>query len=135
MQVVKVNTVVDLTYQAAKLTTGLTDVTMVIYDETRSLDGTNYPDVVMTEISSTGRYHGSFTPDTVGVWTIMIDSASKSGPLVETVIVTNQDLDSLGTLITNLNDLSSTEVESIISVSEGSILSAIGDIGTPAMLG
>jgi len=110
MQVIaKVGEVVDVTYQATKETTGLLDVTMVIYDETKSPDPVNFPDVVMSEIGSTGRYHGSFIPDATGVWTYIVDSVTKKGPLTGTIIVANNNLDSLG--------------------------EAIADIGSPAMLG
>lgn len=106
----KVNESIDVTYQAAKETTGLTDVTMQIYDETRSLDGVNFPDVTMTEISSTGRYYGSFTPDAEGVWTVMIDSVTKKGPVVKTFFVVAHNIDSIGDAIAALNNLSAADV-------------------------
>lgn len=106
----KINTVWERTYQATKATSGLTDVTMEIYDETRAKDGVNFPDVIMTEIGSTGRYYGSFTPDAEGRWRIMIDSASKSGKVVEDIFVTAYDIDTVGDAIAALNDLSAADV-------------------------
>ena len=106
----KVGEVIDVTYQATKATSGLTDVTMEIFDETRALDGTNFPDVIMTEIGSTGRYYGSLTPDVEGVWTVMIDSASKSGKIVKTFLVVGHNIDSIGDAIAGLNNLSTAEV-------------------------
>lgn len=136
MQIIaKVGSVVDVTYQATKEETGLTDVTLKINDETRSPDTVNYPDVILTEIGTTGRYYGSFIPDAVGAWTYTVDSVAKKGPLTRTVIVTNHDIDSLGILIANLNNLSSTEVQSIVNASETSILAAIANLESPAMLG
>jgi hypothetical protein len=103
MQVIaEVSKPVDITYRAAKHTSGLTDVTMQIYDESRALDAINFPDVVMTEIGSTGIYYGSFTPDAKGTWTVMIDSATKSGPDEQTIIVGDYDLDSLGATVDNI---------------------------------
>lgn len=102
--------VIDVTYQATKTTTGLIDVTMEIYDESRAKDGVNFPDVTMTEIGSTGRYYGSFTPDAEGVWTVMIDSASKSGKVVKTFLVVGHNIDSIGDAIAALNNLSSADV-------------------------
>lgn len=106
----KTGEAIDVTYQATKQQTGLTDVTMVIYDETRSLDGTNFPDVTMTEVGSTGRYYGSFTPDAEGAWTVLIDSATKSGPVVKQFLVTGHNIDSVGDAIAALNDLSAADV-------------------------
>lgn len=102
--------IIDVTYQATKATAGLTDVTMQIYDESRALDGVNFPDVTMTEIGSTGRYYGSFTPDAEGVWTVMIDSATKSGKVVKTFLVVGHNIDSIGDAIAALNNLSAAEV-------------------------
>jgi hypothetical protein len=136
MQIIaKVGESVDVTYQAAKETTGLTDVTLKIFDESRAVDAINYPDVVLTEIGATGKYYGSFIPDAVGVWSYGVDSASKVGPVTGTIIVTNHNLDSLGASIAALNDLSEAEVQAIIDVSETNILNAISDLGSPPMLG
>lgn len=92
----KLNEIIEVTYQAAKITSGLTDVTMIIYDETHALDGTNFPDVVMTEIGTTGRYYGSFTPDTEGIWTILIDSVTKKGPVVKQYAIVGHNIDTIG---------------------------------------
>lgn len=123
--------VIDVTYQSTKQTTGLTDVTMQIYDETRSLDGINFPDVTMTEIGATGRYYGSFTPDVVGVWTVMIDSATKSGPVVKTFLVCSANLDSITADIAALNDLSAAEVNSEVASALATYDAATGtDVST-----
>lgn len=136
MQIIaKVGENVDVTYQATKETSGLTDVTLKIYDETHAVDAINYPDVILTEIGTAGRYYGSFAPDTIGVWTYTVDSSTKKGPVTGTIIVTNQNLDSIGTLITSLNDLSETQVQSIVDAAETDILAAIANLETPAMLG
>lgn len=95
----KVNAVREVTYQAAGSTPGLTDVTMEIFDETGAKDIPNFPDVVMTEIDSTGRYKGSFTPDTEGKWRVMIDSATKPGKIVRDFDIVGHDVDSVGDAI------------------------------------
>ena len=106
----KTEEVIDVTYQATKATTGLVDVTMEIYDETRAKDGVNFPDVTMTEIGATGRYYGSFTPDAEGVWTVMIDSSTKSGKVVKVYLVVAHNIDSIGDAIAALNNLSAADV-------------------------
>jgi len=115
----KVGTTIEVTYQAAGAVTGLSDVTMVIYDELHALDGVDYPDVVMTEIGSTGRYYGSFTPDTAGNWTLMIDSATTPGKVVKKYRVGIHDENSVGALIEALNDMSSADVTAILSAYDG----------------
>ena len=102
---------VDITYHSQKHTSGLTDVTAQIYDESRALDPVNFPDVVLIEIGTTGIYYGSFTPDAAGIWTVQVDSATKSDPAEFTIQVGNYDLDSLGstldsvqTTVDNLSD-------------------------------
>lgn len=106
----KVGVLIEQTYQATKATSGLTDVTMEIYDETRAKDGVNFPDVTMTEIGSTGRYYGSFTPDAEGFWRVMIDSATKSGKVVRDFKIVGHDIDSVGDAVGALNDISTAEV-------------------------
>ena len=136
MQIIaKVDGSVDVTYQAVKEQTGLIDVTMKILDETRAPDVINFPDVVLTEIGATGRYYGSFTPDVKGVWTYIVDSVTKKGPLTGTIIVTEHDLDSIASLVTDLNNLSTAQVQVIVDDAETNILAAISNLESPAMLG
>jgi hypothetical protein len=120
----KVNTVKEITYQAAGATTGLTDVTMVIYDETHSLDGTNFPDVTMTEIGNTGRYYGAFTPDVIGEWQVHIDSATAPGKLLKQVTVVTNDVNTVVSdvatvdgKIDGLNDITANDVTGGTTVS------------------
>ncbi|MHC4464524.1 MAG: hypothetical protein ACYS30_24305 [Planctomycetota bacterium] len=101
----KVGTTIEVTYQAAGAATGLTDVIMEIFDETRAKDGVNFPDVTMTEIGSTGRYYGTYAPDAAGTWRTNIDSATTPGKVVKQHVVTARDVDSVGDDIAALNDL------------------------------
>ena len=98
----KINEVIEVTYQASNATTGLVDVTMEIYDEAGAKDIPNFPDVVMTEIGASGRYKGSFTPDVVGKWRIMVNSIVKPGKLVRDFDVITHNLDSVGGKIATL---------------------------------
>jgi hypothetical protein len=92
----KVGQILKVTYQAVGATTGLADVTMEIYDETGSKDVVNFPDVSMTELGSSGRYEGSFTPDAEGKWRVMIDSATKPGKVVRDYDIVAHNIDSIG---------------------------------------
>jgi hypothetical protein len=153
----KVNTVREITYQAAGSTTGLTDVTMEIYDETGAKDGVNFPDVTMAEIGTTGRYKGSFTPDAEGKWRVMINSATKPGQIVKDFEIVGHDVDSVGDdvatvdgkvvtvdgkidtvdgKITALNDVSAAEVNTEVDTALADYDVAKGsDIVSPPMVG
>lgn len=153
----KVGTVHEVTYQAAGSTTGLTDVTMEIYDETGAKDTGGFPDVVMTEIASSGRYKGFFTPDVEGKWRVMIDSATKPGKLVRDFDIVGHDVDSVGDAVATtdgkvdtvdgkvdvvdgkvdaLNDVSTTEVNTEVNNALTSYDVAKGsDIVSPPMIG
>lgn len=128
----KTGKAIELVYQATKSQTGLTDVTMVIYDESHALDGVNFPDVVMTELGSTGRYYGSFTPDAVGHWTVLVDSATKSGPVVKAFEVGSADAETISSDIASLNDLSSSDITSVLSSYD---VATVGDVTGQPMLG
>ena len=132
--ILKLGDPVDITYQATKEQTGLIDVTLKIYDETHAADVLNFPDVVLTEIGTTGRYYGSFIPDAKGVWTYAVNSPSKSGPVTGTIVVTDHNLDSLGVAIAALNDLSAAQIQSIVDGAETNILNAISNLESPAQL-
>lgn len=106
----KISEVIEVTYQATKSTSGLTDVKMEIYDETHAKDGVNFPDVTMTEIGSTGRYYGVFTPDAEGIWNILIDSATKKGEVVKQYAVVGYNVDAVGDAVAALNDISTADV-------------------------
>jgi len=101
----KVGTPIKITYQAAGSTTGLTDVIAKILDETGSPDLVNFADITLTESPDIlGEYFGYFTPDAVGDWVAVCDSATKPGKLPKQYRVTAKDVDSL-------NDVSTTEVK------------------------
>jgi len=146
----KVGTVHEVTYQAAGSTTGLTDVTMEIYDETGAKDISNFPDVVMSEIGTTGRYAGSFTPDAEGKWRVMIDSATKPGKIVKDFDVVGHDVDSVGDDVATvdgkvdvvdgkidaLNDVSITEINAEVDTALADYdVAKASDIVSPPMVG
>lgn len=116
----KVNKVIEVSYQAAGSQSGLTDVQMDVYDEAHAIDAPKGG--VMTEIGSTGRYYAAFTPDAEGEWTVMIDSVTAPGKIVKHYKVGARDVDSVGDDISTvdgkvdaLNDLSSSDVDSALA--------------------
>ena len=95
----KINEAIAVIYQTNNSKTGET-VTMEIYDETGAKDAVNFPDVTMTEIGTTGRYTGSFTPDAEGEWIIMISYGSGKGKMVKQYSVGGYNLDDVGDAVT-----------------------------------
>ena len=90
-----VNEIIKVTYQPDKASSGET-VTIEIFDETGAKDPVNFPDVVMTEILTSGRYEGTFTPDTQGEWILMVSYGSGKGKLVKQYSVGGYNLDDVG---------------------------------------
>ena len=99
----KVGEAIEETYQAPGATSGLTDITMEIFDETGLKDPVDYPDITMAEIVSTGRYKGSFIPDAQGKWRIMVNSASKKGLMVRDYDVISHNIDSIGSAVADIS--------------------------------
>jgi hypothetical protein len=114
----KVNEAIRIVYQPDGAKTGET-VTTEIFDETGAKDVVNFPDLVHTEIGTTGRYEGQFTPDTEGNWTTMTSYSSGKGKVVRNYSVGGYNVDSIGTIV---DEISTT-------------VSTISIIDSPAMLG
>lgn len=123
----KVGEVIEVTYQATKSQSGLTDVTMEIYDETGAKDIGNFPDVVLTEIISTGRYKGSFTPDVEGKWRIMINSTSKSGKMVRDFDVIGHNIDAVGDAVATVDTNMAKDITVAKTGADGDTLKTLSD--------
>jgi len=90
-----INEAIQVTYQTDGAKSGET-VTMEIFDETGAKDITNFPDVTMTEIDTSGRYSGSFTPDAQGEWVVMVSYGTGKGKVVKQYSVGGYNLDDIG---------------------------------------
>ncbi|KKN32574.1 hypothetical protein LCGC14_0812540 [marine sediment metagenome] len=91
-----VDKAIKVTYQTDGAKSGLVDVTIEIFDETGAKDPVDFPDIVMTEILTSGRYEGTFTPDAQGEWIIMISYGTGKGKLVKQYSVGGFNLDDVG---------------------------------------
>lgn len=132
----KVSEIIEVTYQAASATTGLTDVIMEIYDELGAKDLSNFPDVTMTEIVSSGEYKGTFTPDLTGTWRVVIDSVVKPGQVIKQFDIVGHNIDSIGNSVGGLNNLSTIEVNA--EVDQALIdfdVAKASDLVSPPMVG
>lgn len=104
----KVGDEIKVVYQAPGRESGAT-VTMTIYDEAGALDPINFPDVVMSEVASTGRYRGSFTPDNEGEWEVSISLPGEVGSIIKQYSVGGYSLDGIGDIVTGI----STDVDAV----------------------
>jgi hypothetical protein len=133
----KVNKAIKITYQAAGATTGLVDVISKILDETESLDPINFPDITLVEsVDIPGEYLGSFTPDTVGTWRSVTDSATKPGKIVRQYDVVANDADSINDAVGNLNDIDAAGVNAEVDTALADYdVAKASDIVSPPMVG
>lgn len=139
----QVNDAIEITYQAAGAASGVI-IHMDVYDETHNLDATQSLSG-MTEIGSTGRYYGSFTPDVIGNWTIlMYEFPSGKGKVVKKYEVGTHDIDAVGTKTDALpaDPASSTDIsttEDNIRGADSDTLETLSDqmdvLESPAMVG
>jgi hypothetical protein len=141
----KVGSEINVVYQSAGATTGLT-IQMDVFDETQTLATTaTFGSSAMAELGGSGRYTDSFTPDAEGAWIVeMFDSVGGSGKVVKLYEIVAHDVNSVGDnidLVKSQTDLLPTDpadqslVEAAIDASEVTIIAEIDDLESPAMVG
>lgn len=110
-------------------------VVMEIFDETGAKDGTNFPDVTMTERGTTGVYDGSFTPDAQGEWLVLCSYGSGKGKVIKKYSVGAYNVDSVGQAVANLNNISTAEVNAEVdqALADYDVAKA-SDITTPPQI-
>ena len=124
----KLNDAIEFGYQAPNATTGLIDTVAEIYLPNKTKDS-NFPDVTMVEVGDTGTYRGSFTPNAVGVWQVVMHLASGDGQVNKAYSVGNYNLEDVGvavaavqSAITALGDVAT---DGDITTAQGVITAAI----------
>lgn len=112
-----------------RATPGATSVNMNVYDETDALDATQSG--ALTQIGSSNRWKGSFTPDTIGEWSIGITDNITTVEVPRQYSVGNYNVGSVGALVATveskidlLNNISSADVNSEVD-------SALADYDAP----
>lgn len=138
----KVGEDIEVVYQAKNAGTGLT-IQMDVYDETHIIN--NSLSAQMSEIGSTGRYFGVYSPDAEGPWTaVMYNISTGKGHAVKTFMVGGHNIDSIGDAVSVLPNISAIELdhdalESAIRGADSDTLKTLSDqmddIGEPAMVG
>ena len=118
----KVGTEINVVYQAPNATTGQV-VTMEIYDEAGLKDPVDFPDVIMVEVGTKGRYRGSFTPDAEGEWENHISLAGGDGQVVKQFSVGGFNISGVGTIVSDID----TQLDNVEAKIDG--------LDSPAMVG
>jgi len=99
----KIDEAIDLGYQASGHVSGLS-IIAEIYDETGVKDTSNFPDVTLVEVGSSGTYRGSFIPDAEGTWQVITYvTPSGDGQVVKNYSVGFHNVHSVGDAIVAMN--------------------------------
>jgi hypothetical protein len=92
----KVSEAISVIYQAVNVQSGAT-VNMEVFDATRAIvvGGPTQ----LTEMGTTGRYYGSFTPDVIGDWSVQIQESNGTGKVTKSFSVGTQNIEGIGTAV------------------------------------
>lgn len=97
----KKNAAITISFRPINYTTGLTDLTAKVYDESDALFSTT----VMTEVvGQGGLYESSFTPDEVGQWRVRITSATNLDDVTKAFEVKLHDIDDVDSHVQDVED-------------------------------
>ena len=90
---------IELGYQAPNKESGLSGIDAPIAEiylpGTKEKDS-NYPDVELIEVESTGTYRGEFTPDSQGDWQVIMHKADGDGQTTKKYSVGAHNVHSVG---------------------------------------
>ena len=118
----KVNEAIEIVYQTLNSATGKT-VNMEVYDEGHVLVAGG--PIVLTELGTTGRYYGPFTPDAEGEWSVQIQENDGTGKVTKAFSVGAYNLVDVGSQA----DAIKTDTASI-STSVGTVDGKVDTIST-----
>jgi len=113
----KVSEAIKVFYQAPNAATGKT-VNMEVYDETNTIV-VGGP-TVLTEVGSSGRYQGTFTPDAAGDWSVQIQISDGTGKVVKAYSVGSYNVDTIGTDVAAV-DSALTTVDTVLGTVDGKV--------------
>ena len=95
----KVGQTIPVLYKSKNTQSGLTVITMDVYDEAQALSTS----LIMSEIASSGRYRSTFTPDAEGDWSVEIYNATDgSGRVIRQFDIQGYNLNGIGDAIATL---------------------------------
>lgn len=96
----KVNEAVEVVYQALNSQTGIT-INMEVYDETHIIV-VGGP-VALTELGTSGRYYGNFTPDAEGEWSVQVEQSDGTGKVTKAFSVGAHNIGGIGAIIDTMD--------------------------------
>lgn len=123
----KINEVIEVGYQAPNKQTGQV-VIAEIYLPNKEKDS-NFPDVTLTEIGTTGTYTGSFTPNAQGTWQLIIHKADGDGQVVKAYSVGAYNVDSVGSAVATADGKVVTVTENVATL-DGKVVAVDGKVNT-----
>lgn len=122
----KVDEAIELGYQAPNAESGLSGVIAEIYLPDGQKDS-NFPDVILVEVGTTGTYRGAFTPNEQGTWQVIMHKADGDGQVAKFYSVGGYNVDSVGQAViavdtaVNLVDAAVGTVDSKVTTVDGKV--------------
>ena len=99
----KVNEPLPIVYQAPGAESGLSGVVAEIVLPTGVKDMVNFPDVILVEVMATGTYQGTFTPNVIGEWILIIHKADENGKVIKRYSVGSHNVHTVGEAVGGVN--------------------------------
>ncbi len=127
----KVGAAIEVVYQAQNAASGVV-VNMVVYDAAHVIV-TGGP-TVLTELGSSGRYYGTFTPDVEGEWSVQIEQAGGIGKTTKAFSVGIRNIQDIGAKVETIEN-STTTLGTNLGIVEGKVDTVIGNQSSPSMIG
>ncbi len=93
-----INEAIEVVYQAPNKQSGLSGVVAEIYLPDGEKDS-NFPDVALAEMASSGVYKGEFTPNVQGEWKAVCHKSDGDGQVVRRYSVGAHNVHSVGSQI------------------------------------
>jgi len=130
--------IINLTYQAAGVLSGAAP-TGIVLDETgaaHSAQTTALNSALTAGEKTDGRYHGHFTPDAEGRWTVLIADKNGDGEVAKNYNVCGHNIDEIGddaaTAKNNADSASNAAQSAAAYAATAASSAAVAAINTPA---
>ena len=122
----KINEAIVLGYQSPNKESGLTVLAEIYLPST--LQDTNFPNIVLVEVGSSGTYRGEFVPDEPGVWQVIMYKSGGDGQVTKSFSVGSHNVHSVGEAIGTV----ASKVDAVQTTVDN-IASNVGALDTPPM--
>jgi hypothetical protein len=100
----KIDEEIVLGYQAPNKESGLSGVVAEIYlPGDPPVKDSNFPDVALVEVGSSGTYRGKFTPDAQGTWQVIMHKSDGDGQVTKSFSVGAHNVHSVGEAVATVD--------------------------------